>query len=199
MAIKNWGSLTRPYRTDAAPADGAVGTGTFAGHAPVGAELIDDVTGYHYRNTGTQAVPVWSRVLAANSAALTGAAVAVLAAEAVLGGLGVLFHVHVLDAASDSTSITVTNKIRVIDVWAVKRGGGGHATEDTIQVLNGTNAITDAVALGNADKAIVRAATIDDAYYEIAAAGTLKVTWVKGASGGNDSEADVYILAAPVA
>ncbi len=107
-----------------------------------------------------------------------------------------LYAFHVLDAASGNFSVVVDRKIRVIDAWCVKRGGDGHATEDTIVVGNGASAITEAMAIGLLnDPGLTRAGTIDDANYEIAAAGSLRVTWVKGAGGGNDPECDVFVLA----
>ena len=111
-------------------------------------------------------------------------------------GAPCIYAFHILDADSDNVEVTVDRKIRVIDAWCVKRGGDGHATEDTIVVGNGADAITDAMAIGaNNDTSITRAATIDDANYEIAAAGSLRVTWVKGAGGGNDPECDVFVQA----
>ena len=111
-------------------------------------------------------------------------------------GAPCIYAFHVLDAASGNFSVVVDRKIRVVDVWCVKRGGDGHATEDTILVGEGANAITDAMAIGaNNDDSVTRAATIDDANYEIAAGGSLRVTWVRGAGGGNDPECDVYVMA----
>ncbi len=111
-------------------------------------------------------------------------------------GAPCLYAFHVLDAASGNFSVVVDRTIRVIDAWCVKRGGDGHATEDTIVVGEGANAITDAMAIGaNNDDSVTRAATIDDANYEIAAGGSLRITWVKGAGGGNDPECDVFVLA----
>lgn len=111
-------------------------------------------------------------------------------------GAPCLYAFHVLDAASGNFGVTVDRKIRVVDAWCVKRGGDGNATEDTIVVGNGANAISDAMAIGLPnDNGITRAATIDDANYEIAAAGELRITWVKGAGGGNDPECDVFVLA----
>ncbi len=67
MSLTTYGNLSRPYVTDAAPVDGVAGTGTFAGVAEVGAMLINSATGYRYQNTGTQASPTWTLVLAADT------------------------------------------------------------------------------------------------------------------------------------
>lgn len=47
-----------PLTWSGAPVDGT----TFAGVAPVGAELIRTDTNARYKNTGTQASPVWTAV-----------------------------------------------------------------------------------------------------------------------------------------
>lgn len=133
------------------------------------------------------------------AASLDGTIAKVVANVNIIGGLLVLYRITVADAASGATNVTLTHKTRVIDVWCVKTGGAGHATEDTIVVGNAGTAITDAIALGAADKAIKRAATIDDAAHEIAAAGSLRVTWVKGAGGGNNPACEVYVLGIRVA
>jgi hypothetical protein len=197
MAIVNRGSLTHPYVVDTAPTSGA--SGIFNGEAEKGAQLIDNSTGIRYTNTGTLASPTWSRVPTTDAAIVDGAAAAVVADDNVIGGLPVLHRIDIADAASGDADVVLTHKTRVIDVWVVKRGGGGHATEDTVTVKNGTSAITDEIALGNADKAIKRASTIDDAAWEIAAAGTLRVSWVKGSGGGNDPECTVFVLGIRVA
>jgi len=88
--------------------------------------------------------------------------------------------------------------VRVIDVWAVHTGGAGEAS-DTIQVLNGTNAITDAMDWSGADNAIVRAGEINDANHEIAAAGTLRVTTTDDDAGDDVGAGKVYVLCMVVA
>jgi hypothetical protein len=99
--------------------------------------------------------------------------------------------------AAASDDYTVEEKIRVIDVWAVHIGGAGEAS-DTLQVLNGSNAITDAMDWSGADKAIVRAGEIDDAYHEIAKGGTLRITTVDSDAGDDVGAGVVYVLAVKV-
>ena len=80
----------------------------------------------------------------------------------------------------------------------MRRGIAGEAS-DTIQVLNGSNAITDAMSWAGADKAVIRAASIDDAYHKIAAGGTLRVTTTDNDSGGDVGAGVVYVLGVRVA
>lgn len=95
-------------------------------------------------------------------------------------------HIIVASALTGDVDVVLTNKIRVIDAWAVGTGTGGVA--DTVQVKNGATAITDALDMNVADTTVVRAGTINDAQHEIEEGGTLRVT---GASAVN---AIVYVL-----
>jgi hypothetical protein len=142
-------------------------------------------------------VTVDATTLAAN--AQTGANVAVVADDNLVGGLPVLHRLSIADGVTGDIDYVLTHKTRVVDVWLVKTGGAGHATEDTIMAKNGATAITDAIAVGNADKAIKRAGTIDDASWEVAAGGTLRITRTKGAGGGNNVECTVFVLGVRVA
>jgi hypothetical protein len=106
-----------------------------------------------------------------------------------------VFRIDIADAATGDVDVTVTNKIRVIDVHVVKTTGAGGAA-NTIQVKNGASAITDAISINISDNVVARAGSIDDAQHEIAAAGTLRVTRTK--AGGN-AACTVYVLALRVA
>lgn len=122
-----------------------------------------------------------------------------VADDNLVGGLMVVHRLSIANQASGNVDYVLAHKTRVVDVVVVKTGAAGHATEDTVAVQNGANAITDAIVLGNADKAVKRPATIDDAYWEIAAGGTLRVAVVRGASGGNNTECTVYVIGMRVA
>ena len=178
MANRTYGSATRTFSTDAAPTDGT--TGSFAGFAPKGAQLVDETSGVRYVNTGTQASPVWSRALVAQN----------VAASNVLGGQPLLFRIDITAGALGNTDVVTTEKIRVIDAFLILRGAGVSTT--TLQVKNGTSAITNAMAASGSDTALVRATTLDDAAWEIAAGGTLRVT---SATGATQPDATVYVIA----
>ena len=114
----------------------------------------------------------------------------------VIGGLPQIFRIDTAGGATANTDVTVTHKIRVIDVWVVNTGAG--TAGDTIEVGDGTNNITNAIDINNVDMTIGRAGTIDNAFHEIAASGTLRVTETDG--GGTDSPSTiVYVSAIRVA
>lgn len=124
----------------------------------------------------------------------------VVADDNLVVGIPVMHRLSIANQATGNVDYTITHKIRVLDAWCVKEAADGHATEDTIQVSNGANAITDAMAIGaNNDTSITRAATINDANQEIAAGGTLRIAVVRGASGGNNTQCQVYVLGLIVA
>ena len=116
------------------------------------------------------------------------------------GVFPVLHRITIADAASGNTEVTLDHKTRIIDAWVVKVSADGHASEDTIVVGAGGSAISDAMAIGaNNVRSITRAATINDANHDIAAAGALRITWVKGSSGGNNVACEVYVMGLRVA
>lgn len=117
-----------------------------------------------------------------------------VAASNAVGGLLEIFYVLADQAGGANKDVTVTYKIRVLDVIVVNKAAGGAG--DTITVQNGTSAITNAMDTNKADTTITRAGTIDDAQHEIAAGGTLRVA---KANGANDPSCEVYVLAMRVA
>ncbi len=130
------------------------------------------------------------------AAILVGTQVALVADANVIGGIPVVHRVDIADGVTADTDVTLTHKTRILEVWLVKTGGAGGAS-DTITVKNSATAVTDALDINVADKIIVRAATIDDAQHEIAAAGTLRVAMVK--SSANNTACSVYVLGLRVA
>ena len=118
------------------------------------------------------------------------------------GGIPLLYRIDVAalgaSTIAESTDITVVDKIRVLDVWAIHTGGNGVAT-DNIQVLSTGATITDAMSWSGADKIIVRAAEIDDAQHEIAAGNILRVTLDTSATDAASGAGTVYVSAIKVA
>lgn len=109
-------------------------------------------------------------------------------------GLLIVHYVLADQAGGADKDVTVTHKVRVLDVIVVNKAAGGAG--DTITVKNGATAITDAIDTNKADKTVTRAGTIDDAAHEIAAAGTLRVS---KADGANDPNCEVYVVCMRVA
>lgn len=125
---------------------------------------------------------------------LDGSNVADFADDGVIGGIPIVFCIDVSNSATDY-DVTMTHKVRVIDAWIVSTGVAAHASLDTLQLKNGTNAITEALAKGDTQYATKRFATIDETYTEIAATGTLRVTAVKD----TNCAAKVFVMAVRVA
>ena len=111
----------------------------------------------------------------------------------VVGGIPVLHRIDIADVTGD-TDLVLTNKTRVLDIWAVKTATNGGAS-DTVTVKNGTNAISSAIDLNINDTLLARTTSIDAAQHEIAAAGTLKITAAKSTS----VSCTVYVLGLRVA
>ena len=118
-----------------------------------------------------KALAVTQAKIATNS--LTGTVVGDLADSSVIGGIPVIHKVPV--SAAGDTTIALTHKTLITDVWCVKTSAGS-AGGDTITIKNVATAITDVMVLNVADKIIVRALEIDDAQDTIAAGANLVIT-----------------------
>lgn len=126
----------------------------------------------------------------------TGADVAVVADDNVIGGIPVVHRIQVASGADGDADVTLTHKTRVIDAWAVLKGAGTAGC--TITVKNGATAISDAMDVSaGGDKDVFRVGEIDDAQHEIAAAGTLRIS--KASTGGDFPGAEVYVMGLRVA
>lgn len=137
-----------------------------------------------------------TNVYAEDAGGLQGLSAGVVADLNVISALPVLHRVDVPAGTTGDVDVTITHKIRVLDVWLVKRvaAGGGAGT---IQVKSTAAVITDAMSINVADQTVVRCATIDDAAHEIAAGGILRCTRTRTAS--TDETCSVYVLAVRVA
>lgn len=113
-----------------------------------------------------------------------------VADNAEIAGFKLVHTIAVPAGATGDINVTVTHRVRVIDVHMVKRNAAGGGA-GTITVKNGANPITNAMSIDVADQTIVAAATIDDAQRDIAAGGTLRVTRTRTAS--TDETCDVYV------
>ncbi len=132
----------------------------------------------------------------AASAGIYGTQVRFAANANVIGAVPVMHRIDSPDSASGDTDVTLTHKTMVTDVWLVKTGGAGGAS-DTITVKSTATAITDAIDINVADKIVKRAATIDDASATIAAGGVLRISRAKVAAA--NVACTVYVLGLRVA
>ncbi|ANS05349.1 hypothetical protein [uncultured Mediterranean phage] len=125
-------------------------------------------------------------------AAMTTTLHSATSAVAVETSTPVTYGFNIADAATDNYDLVMPagHNFKVTDVTVVKTGGAGGAN-DTVGVLNNTDAITDAIDINAVDTTIVRATTIDDAFATIAAGGTLRVAVVN--LGGANVACEVYV------
>ena len=108
---------------------------------------------------------------------LDGSNVANTSPDNVIGAIPVLYRIAVEDASANN-DITSTHKFLVTDFWFVGGATPGVA-EDTVQLLNGTNAISEAVAKTTDANCLVRATQLDQSTGMVAAGGTIRITSVK--------------------
>jgi len=116
-------------------------------------------------------------VLTIADSVLDGSNVANTSPDNVIGAIPVLYRIAVEDASANN-DITSTHKFLVTDFWFVGGATPGVA-EDTVQLLNGTNAISEAVAKTTDANCLVRATQLDQSTGMIAAGGTIRITSVK--------------------
>jgi hypothetical protein len=108
---------------------------------------------------------------------LDGSNVANTSPDNVIGAIPVLYRIAVEDASANN-DITSTHKFLVTDFWFVGGATPGVA-DDTVQLLNGTNAISEAVAKTTDANCLVRATQLDQSTGMVAAGGTIRITSVK--------------------
>jgi hypothetical protein len=130
----------------------------------------------------------------AASSAINGNNVGTVANANVVGGIPVVFRINVADATGN-TDVVSTHKIRVIDFWFQNTGIAAHAANDTIQLLNGANAITGAIAKTATVAAVKRADILTAANQEIAAGGTIRIAAVKD----TNAAVTAYVMALRIA
>jgi hypothetical protein len=172
--------------------------GGFTATAPSASNAITQVVGYATVKHASAGVieyrlppaPIKTGSNENQAQTLTGADVANLADAAVIGGIPVIHTIAIADASAD-TDVVLTHKETIVDFWFLNTGIAAHASSDTIQLKNGSNAISDAVAKTATVNAIKRAATMNPTYTTIAAGGTLRITAVKN----TNAAVTAYVLA----
>lgn len=147
-----------------------IGTGQIADNAVTAAKIADNV--------------------------VSGSEVANVANVNTVGGIPVVFRTAIPSGANGDVDITIANKVRVIDAWAVLKGAG--TTGSLLTLKSTSSAISNAidVAAGN-DKDVFHTGQIDDANHEIASGG--KIRWSKASTGGDFPGAECYVLALRIA
>ena len=132
--------------------------------------------------------------------ALGGASVAVVAPDAVVPGIPMIFPIAVASGAAAVKEIAVTFKYKVVSVWARHTGGGGEAG-DTITIGKGAAAITDAMSWAGADNTVVQCASINDTNNVIdgGAGEKLRVTTTDSDGGGDVGAGVVNVMVIRVA
>lgn len=165
------------------------------------AQTVGDTEGVAVAITSTDIMITRQHPLDRESAplsALNGSHVDEVANDQTTPGIPLIIPIAVAGGAAGNEDVVLAQKVRVIDVWAQHTGGAGEAS-DTLQLLNGADAISDAMSWAGADNALVRAASIDDANATVASGGTLRVTTTDNDTGGDVGAGIVYVLAIPVA
>ena len=114
--------------------------------------------------------------------------------NSVMGQDGIIVR-DIADTTTANQDVVIPFQSRVIDAWFVCSGATAPSSGDTVQILNGTNAISAAVAMGTTARATVRITTMDETYTTIAAGGTLRIT---PAASGNNNACSVYVRLLPV-
>jgi len=105
-----------------------------------------------------------------------------------------LFRINQAAGANADTSVTLGQKILVIDFWVQLTGAGVVSSVCTLKST--AAAISNALDTSGADNAVVRDATINDANATIASGGVLRIT---GSGGATQPALTAYVLAVPVA
>lgn len=113
----------------------------------------------------------------------------------IMGQDGIIVR-DIADTTTANQDVVLPFKCRVIDAWFVCSGATAPSSGDTVQLLNGSNAISAAVAMGTTARATVRFTTLDETYTTISAGGTLRIT---PAAAGNNNACSVYVRVLPVA
>lgn len=157
-------------------AAGSIGVTQLASSAVEAAKIASDavITAKILNANVTQA----KIEVGAAGAGLTGLITKFVADANQIGGIPVV-HVIAIADASGNTDVTLTHKTKILFAGFKNTGIGAHATLDTIQLVNVTNAITAAVPKTATVNAVVTFPTLLETYDTIAAGTVLRVTAAK--------------------
>ena len=129
---------------------------------------------------------------------LTGDQVANVAADNTEGGIPLIYRFTLAaQAVTADVTISVVDKIRVLDFWAINTAGAGVAS-DTIQLQSSGGNITSTISWSGADLLLSRAIDIDDAQHEIGAGLLLQVEMVNAATTDATGAGVAYVLATKI-
>lgn len=113
-----------------------------------------------------------------------------------VGAMALVHRITLASGADADVDITLSEKSRVIDAWAVLSGAG--TTGSIITVKNGANAISDVIDVAaGADTDVFRVAEIDNSEHDIATAGTLRISYAS--TSADFPGAEVYVMVLKVA
>jgi hypothetical protein len=157
-------------------ASGSIGVTQLASSAVEAAKIASDavITAKILNANVTQA----KIEVGAAGAGLTGLIAKFVADANVVGGIPVVHVINVADS-SGNTDVTLTHKTKILFAGFKNTGIAAHATADTIQLVNVTNAITAAVPKTAVVNAVIAFPTLLETYDTIAAGTVLRVTAVK--------------------
>lgn len=121
-----------------------------------------------------------------------------VAADATDGALPLLYAVQIDGGASETATLIINKKVRVVDVWVqLNADGGTDGNNIVVEKQDGTS-LCGAIVIGTAaDAAVVRTAAIADNVADVAVNGILKITSISADS--TAPATTTYILCYPIA
>ena len=166
--------------------------------------LIQAITdGSFQADTATRALfadAIWTEAKlqpGAANAGLSGLVAKFVANANVIGGLPVVHVIDIADSAGN-TDVTFTHKTKILLAGFKNTGVAAHATTDTIQLQNVTDAITAVTPKTAVVNAVILFSTLIEAYDTIAAGTKLRVVAAKG-GGALNVACTVFVIGIRVA
>jgi hypothetical protein len=128
----------------------------------------------------------------AAGAGLTGLVAKFVADVNVIGGIPVVHRIAIADAVADTT-LVLTHKTQILDIWFRNLGVAAHATTDTIAAAQTAGSIFAATPKTAAVGAVIRPAALVPANLLVAAGATVTISAAKG-GGALNVAVEVVIL-----